>query len=95
MTGRVHRDSRSEIEKQVAVDIFNPSSSTALDSQGIAAGIARRDQALIRLDHLLCKRTGQRSNQSGTELGPIRGFLKVGGMRGDHGESSSGAALKE
>ena len=53
-----------EVEKDIAINVFNQSSTAATCNQGIAARVRGRDVAVVEVDHPLGIGSGKRSNQA-------------------------------
>ena len=63
MPGSDDGDAGGEIEKRVAVNVFDQRTAARLGHQRVIARVGRRDHGVVALDNLLRFRAGQRGNE--------------------------------
>lgn len=82
MPGGVDGDAGGEVEELVAVDVGDADAASGFGDHGVAAGVARGDEAVVGGDGLLREGTGEGGLQFGAVLGE---FLAAGGLVGGAG----------
>ena len=76
-------DAGGEVEELVAVDVGDADAATGFGDQGIAAGVAGRDETIIGLDDFLGVGARERGLDPGAELGVVPGTDGFAGGVGD------------